>query len=69
MTTKTDVVNSYKVTFVFDYTTISTSVIAMHEDACADIAADLIYNDLGIPPTLFDEAHDIVIELLEEDEF
>lgn len=67
MTTKTDVVNSYKVTFVFDYTTISTCVFAMHEDACADIAADLIYNDLGIPPTLLDEAQDIVIELLDED--
>jgi hypothetical protein len=62
----TDIFNSYNVTFVFDYTTISTCVFAMHEDACADMAADLIYDDLGIHPTLLDEAQDIVIELLDE---
>jgi hypothetical protein len=66
MTTKM-VTNSYDVTFVFDYTTISTCVFAMHEDACADMAADIISTDLGIPITLFDSAQDIVIELLDED--
>lgn len=69
MTPKTDIVNSYKVTFVFDYTTISTCVFAMHEDACVDMAVDQIYHDLGYSnlSSLFDSAQDIEIELLDED--
>ena len=68
MTTTTDIVNSYKVTFVFDYTTISTCVFAMHEDACADIAADQIYEDLGYSnlSSILNGAQDIVIELIDE---
>ena len=58
--------NSYQVTFVFDYATISTTVFAMHEDACADLAADLINNDLGISVSLLDGAQDIVVEMLDE---
>lgn len=67
MTTKTDIVNSYNVQFVFDYTIISTCVFAMHEDACPDMAADQICTDLGISIELLDRAHDIVVELLDED--
>lgn len=67
LTIKTEVFNSYKVTFVFDYSTISICVFATHKDVCADMAADLIYDDLGINPTLLDEAQDIVIELLDEE--
>jgi hypothetical protein len=66
MTTKM-ITNSYNVQFVFDYTTVSTCVFAMHEDVCADMAADIISTDLGIPIRLFDSAQDIVIELLDED--
>ena len=67
MPTKTDIVNSYNVQFVFDYTIISTCVFAMHEDACPDMAADIIHTDLGISYDLLNDAQDIVIELLDED--
>jgi len=69
MTTKTDTMNSYKVTFVFDYTTISTCVFAMNEDAAADMAADYIYDDLGYSnlSSILDGAQDITVELLDED--
>lgn len=61
--------NSYKVTFVFDYTTISTTVFAMHQDACADIAADLIHEDLGYSKlsSMLNNAQDIEVELIDED--
>ena len=67
MTTKTEIVNSYKVTFVFDYTIISTTVFAMHEDACEAMAIDLIKSDTGMPEDVFDDAQDVMIELIDED--
>jgi len=68
MAIKTEIVNSYKVTFVFDYTIISTTVLAVHEDACADIAAGMIYGELGLSQlsSLLYSAQDIVVELVEE---
>ena len=67
MTTKTEIVNSYNVQFVFDYTIISTCVFSLSEAACADMAADIIHTDLGISYDLLNEAQDIVVELLDED--
>lgn len=66
MTTKL-ITNSYQVTFVFEYSTISTHVFAMHEDAAPDLAAGFICDDLGISVELLDQAQDIVVELLDED--
>jgi hypothetical protein len=42
-----EVWNSYSVRFVFDNTTITTTVMALHEDAAEYLAADVIYEDLG----------------------
>jgi hypothetical protein len=69
MTTKTDIVNSYKVTFVFQYSTISVCVFAMSEDAAKDMAPDYIYDDLGYSTlsSILDGAQDITVELLDED--
>jgi hypothetical protein len=67
MTTKTDVFNSYDVQFVFDFTVISTTVFAMHEDVAIPMAADFITDDLGIREEVLDQAQDIVVELLDED--
>jgi hypothetical protein len=59
--------NSYTVTFVFDYTTITTTVFAMHKDACEALAIDLIKSDTGLPEDIFDTAQDVIIELIDED--
>ena len=67
MITKTEVFNSYKVTFVFDYTIISTTVFAMHEDACEAIAIDYIKSDTGMPEDIFERSQDMMVELLERD--
>ena len=68
MTTKTDTMNSYKVTFVFDYTTISTCIFAMNEDAAIDMAAYQIYDDLGYSnlSSILNGPQDITVELLDE---
>ena len=65
--TTTEIMNSYNVTFVFDYATISTCVFATHENVCADLAAEMLAYDLGIGIELLDTAQDIIIELLDED--
>jgi hypothetical protein len=67
MGTKVDVTNSYRVTFVFDYTTISACVFAMHGDACESMAIDIIKSDTGMPEDVFDGAQDVLIELLDKD--
>lgn len=68
MTTETITMNSYNVTFVFDYTTITTTVIAKDEDSCADIAANLVYGDLGLSnlSSLLISAREIEVELFEK---
>jgi len=66
MTTATQT-NSYQVTFVFEYATISTYVFAMHEDAAPDLAALFIADELGIGVELLDQAQDISVELIDED--
>ncbi len=67
MKTKTEIVNSYKVTFVFDYTIISACVFAMHEDVCEAMAIDIIKSDTGMPEDVFEDAQDVMIELLDKD--
>ena len=68
MTTETIIMNSYKVTFIFDYSTITANVFATHQNACADVAADIIYGDLGLSnlSSLLNSAQDIEVELIEE---
>jgi hypothetical protein len=60
--------NTYKVTFVFDHTTISTNIMARNEEAAPDIGADMVYEDLGYSnlSSILNIARDIVVELLEE---
>lgn len=67
MITKPEVFNSYKVTFVFNYTLISTTVFAMHEDACEAIAIDFIKSDTGMPEDFFEGSQDLMVELLDRD--
>lgn len=59
--------DSYNVTFVFDYSAITTTVLALHPDAAPDLAADQLNQDLGLPFTTLDTAQDIVVELLDTD--
>lgn len=42
-----EVFNSYNVQFVFAYSIITATVFALHEDAAPDIAAAIVYEDLG----------------------
>ena len=60
--------NSYNVTFVFDYTTIRTRVIAKDEYDCEDLAANLIYSDLGFSnlSSFLKSWREIEVELFEE---
>ena len=67
MTTKTEIVNSYNVMFVFDYSSITTTVFAMHEDACPDMAADQLVEELGISYEVLDAAQDIIVNLIDVD--
>ena len=67
MITKTDVFNSYQVQFIFDYSVISTTVFAMHEDACRVLAIDLIKSDTGMPEDVFECTQDVIVELLDRD--
>jgi len=53
--------NSYTVSFVFDYTTITATVSVIDEDAAPDIAASLIMDDLGVSAELLDRAQDISV--------
>lgn len=57
--------NSYTVSFVFDYTTITTTVLVINEDAAPDIAASLIMDDLGVSAELLDRAQDISVLLVD----
>jgi hypothetical protein len=63
-----EVWNSYNVTFVFDYVTISTTVMALHEDAAPELAADTIYKDIGFSElsSFLAGAEDVVVELIDE---
>lgn len=67
MITETDVFNSYYVQFVFDFTVISTTVFAMHEDACEAMAIDSIKSDTGMPEDVFEGGYQIIVELLDKD--
>ena len=67
MSTKTDVFNSYDVQFVFDFTVISTTVFAMHEDACEAMEIDSIKSDTGMPEDVFEGGYQVIIELLDRD--
>jgi hypothetical protein len=69
MITKTDVFNSYNVTFVFDNTSVITTVFAMSEEAAIPLAADCAYEDMGfskLSSFLFG-TQEITVELLDED--
>ena len=68
MTTETITMNSYNVTFTFDYTTIRTRVIAKDEYDCEDLAANLIYADLGFSnlSSFLKSWREIEVELFEE---
>lgn len=67
MPTKTDVVNAYNVQFVFDYTTITTTVFAMHEDACEAMAMDQIETETGISFWTLANAYECNVTLIDED--
>lgn len=67
METKREIWNSYYVKFVFDYTIMSTTVFALHEDACEALAIDLIKSDTGLPDDVFDGGYELGIELIDED--
>lgn len=74
---KTEVFNSYKVTFVFDYMTISTCVFAMSEEVAEVFGKDAILDEFyqvpGVNSVLLnnflDLSQDIMVELLDEDVF
>ena len=67
MITETDVFNSYNVQFVFDFTVISTTIFAMHEDACKAMAIEAINSELDLPEGVLEGAQDVIIELLDRD--
>lgn len=57
--------DSYNVTFVFDFATVTTTVFALHPDAAPGLAIDLLHEDLLIPKTLLESAEEVQVELLD----
>ena len=57
----------FKVSFVFDHTIISATVLADSEDLAPDVAADTICDDMGYSrlSSMLNNAQDIVTEELE----
>ena len=69
MSIQKEVFNSYNVTFVFDNTSVTTTVFAMSDEAAISLAADCIYEDLGLVGVsiFLKGTQDITVELLDED--
>jgi hypothetical protein len=69
MSIQKEVFNSYNVTFVFDYTSVTTTVFAMSDEAAISLATDCIYEDLGLVGVsiFLKGTQDITVELLDED--
>jgi hypothetical protein len=64
-----EVFNSYNVTFVFDNTSVTTTVFAMSDEAAIYLAAVSAHEDLelvGVRIFLLN-TQDITVELLDED--
>lgn len=57
--------DSYDVTFVFDYATITTTVFALHRDVAPAMAADQLHQDLGVSYELLATAEDVAVSLLD----
>jgi len=57
--------DSYNVTFVFDFSTVTTTVFALHSDAAPAIAMDMLRDDLLIPNAILQNANEITIQLLD----
>lgn len=57
--------NTYNVTFVFDFTTITTTLMALSDEVAAVMAVDYIKSDTGIPEDIFEQAQDVKVELLD----
>jgi hypothetical protein len=62
-----EVFNSYSVQYVFDYSIITATVFALHEDAAPDIAAGMIYEDLGFSnlSSFLNVAQEVNVELVD----
>lgn len=70
MSIQKEVFNSYNVTFVFDNTSVTTTVFAMSEEAAISLATDCAHQDLGLLGVsifLLRGTQDIIVELLNED--
>lgn len=61
-----EVWNSYTVQFALDYTIITTTVFALHEDAAEDIAIDAIHDETGIERKVLKSACDVTVELIDQ---
>ena len=53
----------YNVTFVLDYTTITTTVSALHEYAAIEIAVEQVRDDTLIHRRTLRAANDVMVEL------
>ena len=69
MITKVDVFNSYNVTFVFDNTSVITTVFAMSEEAAISLAADCAHEDMGFSKlsSFLLGTQEVTVELLDRD--
>ena len=55
----------YQVTFVFDYTTITTFIEASDDGGAEDVARIFVYQDLLVPKGIIDSANEVLVEELE----
>jgi len=65
----TDTFSTYNVTFIFDYLTVGTTVMALHEDAAEALAIAQIETDYPLRAGFLSEAEDVRVTLLDADAY
>lgn len=57
--------NTYNVTLVFDTCSITTTLMALSEDAAAEMASGYVAAELNIHEACLDVAQDVLVEIVD----
>lgn len=66
-TAPTETFHSYNVTFALDFSSITTTVMAMSVEAAEPLARDQLISDHPAFEELLDEAFEVQVQLLDKD--
>lgn len=59
--------HTYHVTLVFDYSIITTTVVALDPDDATKLAINLLHGEFLIPKQILMDADEITVKLLKEE--